>query len=88
MTVNVTDWDVSEHLETEEDVAAYLNAVMEDEPPPHAYSAVLFEFQFAGMAKNPICRRFSSDGRRSAIFLVAFRQVRRPWLFTFGLWLR
>ncbi len=30
MAVNVTNWDASEYLETEEDIAAYLNAVMEE----------------------------------------------------------
>ena len=33
MAVNVTTWDASEYLETEEDVAAYLNAVMEEGDP-------------------------------------------------------
>ena len=33
MTVNVTNWDASEYLESEEDVAAYLNAVIEEGDP-------------------------------------------------------
>ena len=33
MAVNVTTWDVSEYLETEEDIAAYLNAVAEEGDP-------------------------------------------------------
>ena len=33
MTVSVTDWDASEYLETEDDIAAYLNAVMEEGDP-------------------------------------------------------
>lgn len=33
MSVNVTDWDASEYLETEEDIAAYLNAVAEEGDP-------------------------------------------------------
>ena len=31
MTVSVSDWDASEYLETEEDIAAYLNAVMAED---------------------------------------------------------
>ena len=30
MAIKATKWDVSEYLETEEDIAAYLNAVMEE----------------------------------------------------------
>ena len=33
MAVNVTKWDASEYLETEEDIAAYLNAVIEEGDP-------------------------------------------------------
>ena len=33
MTVDVTAWDASEYLETEEDVVAYLNAVIEEGDP-------------------------------------------------------
>lgn len=33
MAVNVSNWDVSEYLETEEDIAAYLNAVVEEGDP-------------------------------------------------------
>ena len=33
MAVNVTTWDASEYLETEEDIAAYLNAVIEEGDP-------------------------------------------------------
>ena len=33
MAVNVTTWDASEYLETEEDIAAYLNAVVEEGDP-------------------------------------------------------
>jgi len=33
MTASVTAWDASEYLETEEDIAAYLNAVMEEGDP-------------------------------------------------------
>ena len=33
MTVSVSDWDASEYLETEEDIAAYLNAVMAEDDP-------------------------------------------------------
>lgn len=31
--VEVSDWDVTEYLETEEDMAAYLNAALEDGDP-------------------------------------------------------
>ena len=33
MAVNVSAWDASEYLETEEDIAAYLNAVVEEGDP-------------------------------------------------------
>lgn len=33
MAVNVTTWDASEYLETDEDIAAYLNAVIEEGDP-------------------------------------------------------
>ena len=33
MVVKTSVWDVSEYLETEEDIAAYLNAVMEEGDP-------------------------------------------------------
>ena len=33
MAVNVTAWDASEYLEAEEDIAAYLNAVIEEDDP-------------------------------------------------------
>ena len=33
MVVNVSAWDVSEYLETEEDIAAYLNAIAEEGDP-------------------------------------------------------
>ena len=33
MAIKVSAWDASEYLETEEDVAAYLNAVMEEGDP-------------------------------------------------------
>ena len=36
MVVNVTTWDASEYLETEEDIAAYLNAVIEEGDPTPA----------------------------------------------------
>ena len=33
MVVNVSAWDVSEDLETEEDISAYLNAITEEGDP-------------------------------------------------------
>lgn len=33
MSIEVSAWDASEYLETEEDIAAYLNAVMEENDP-------------------------------------------------------
>jgi len=33
MAVNVSAWDASEYLETEEDIAAYLNAAIEEGDP-------------------------------------------------------
>ena len=33
MAVKVSTWDASEYLETEEDIAAYLNAVVEEGDP-------------------------------------------------------
>lgn len=33
MVVNVSAWDVSEYLETEEDISAYLNAIAEEGDP-------------------------------------------------------
>ena len=33
MTVKVSTWDASDYLETEEDIAAYLNAVIEEGDP-------------------------------------------------------
>ena len=33
MAVRVSTWDASEYLETEEDIAAYLNAVVEEGDP-------------------------------------------------------
>ena len=33
MAVEVSTWDASEYLETEEDIAAYLNAVVEEGDP-------------------------------------------------------
>lgn len=33
MAVKVSEWDVSEYLESEEDIAAYLNAVLDEGDP-------------------------------------------------------
>lgn len=33
MAVEITDWDASEYLESSEDIAAYLNAVVEEDDP-------------------------------------------------------
>ena len=33
MAVNVTEWDASEYLETDEDIVAYLNAAIEEGDP-------------------------------------------------------
>ncbi|WP_283170438.1 addiction module antidote protein [Curtanaerobium respiraculi] len=33
MTANVSKWDASEYLETEEDIAEYLNAIIEENGP-------------------------------------------------------
>lgn len=33
MALKTTRWDSAEHLQTEEDIAAYLNAVLEEDDP-------------------------------------------------------
>ena len=40
MAIKATKWDVSEYLETEEDIAAYLNAVMEEGDPALLQAAI------------------------------------------------
>ena len=33
MAINISSWDASEYLESEDDIAAYLNAALEDGNP-------------------------------------------------------
>lgn len=43
MALKTTRWDSAEHLQTEEDIAAYLNAILEENDPalvPHALGVI------------------------------------------------
>ena len=58
MAVKVSTWDVSEYLETEEDIAAYLNAVVEEGDP------ALLQAALGDVAK---ARGMSSIARESGV---------------------
>lgn len=58
MAVNVSTWDASEYLETEEDIAAYLNAVVEEGDP------ALLQAALGDVAK---ARGMSSIARESGV---------------------
>ena len=74
MTVNVTTWDASEYLETEKDIAAYLNAVMEEDDPtlPQAALSDVAKARGmssiardAGVSRESLCKSLSADGNPS-----------------------
>ena len=74
MVVNVTTWDASEYLETEEDIAAYLNAVI-DEGDPALLQAALGDIAKArgmtsiardiGVSRESLYKSLSANGNPS-----------------------
>ena len=74
MAVNVTAWDASEYLETEEDIAAYLNAVV-DEDDPALLQAALGDIakargmtsvaKEAGVSRESLYKSLSASGNPS-----------------------
>ena len=74
MAVNVTTWDASEYLETEEDIAAYLNAVVE-EGDPALLQAALGDIakargmssiaREAGVSRESLYKSLSANGNPS-----------------------
>ena len=74
MAVKVSTWDVSEYLETEEDIAAYLNAVV-DEGDPVLLQAALGDVakargmssiaKDAGVSRESLYRSLSVTGNPS-----------------------
>ena len=74
MGVKVTTWDASEYLESEEDIAAYLNAVIE-EGDAALLQAALGDIakargmtavaQNAGVSRESLYRSLSSSGNPS-----------------------
>jgi probable addiction module antidote protein len=71
MTVKTRPWDVAEHLETPEDVAAYLEAVLDD-GDPHLIAAAIGDVARArgmsqlsrdtGLSRESLYRSLSGDG--------------------------
>ena len=51
MAVDVSTWDASEYLESEEDIAAYLNAVIEEGDPALLQAAIGDIAKARGMAR-------------------------------------
>ena len=74
MAVKVSEWDVSEYLESEEDIAAYLNAVL-DEGDPVLLQAALGDVAKArgmtgiarevGVGRESLYKSLSSAGNPS-----------------------
>lgn len=74
MVVNVSAWDASEYLETEEDIAAYLNAAM-DEGDPALLQAALGDVakargmtaiaKEAGVSRESLYKSLSANGNPS-----------------------
>ncbi len=71
MTVKTRLWDVAEHLETPDDVAAYLEAVLDD-GDPHLIAAAIGDVARArgmsqlsrdtGLSRESLYRSLSGDG--------------------------
>jgi probable addiction module antidote protein len=71
MTVKTHLWDVAEHLETPDDVAAYLEAVLDD-GDPHLIAAAIGDVARArgmsqlsrdtGLSRESLYRSLSGDG--------------------------
>ncbi len=72
MTTATQSWDVSDHLKTEEDIVAYLEAVMEDGDPA-LISAALGDIarakgmteiaRTAGLGRQNLYKALSRDGK-------------------------
>jgi probable addiction module antidote protein len=72
MTTITQPWDVSDHLKTEEDIVAYLEAVMEDGDPA-LISAALGDIarakgmteiaRSAGLGRQNLYKALSKDGK-------------------------
>ena len=74
MTVKLTPFDASKHLETEEDIAYYLNAVLEDDDPALLNVALgdvarargMTEIaRRAGVSRESLYKALSADGNPS-----------------------
>ncbi|MDO4252660.1 MAG: putative addiction module antidote protein [Rothia sp. (in: high G+C Gram-positive bacteria)] len=62
MAVKISTWDASEYLETEEDIAAYLNAALEDGDPSLLQAALGDVAKARGMS---VISREAGVGRES-----------------------
>lgn len=58
MPTKTTQWDASEFLETPEDIAAYLNAAMEDGDPRVITAAIGDVAKARGMSRLATTNRF------------------------------
>ncbi len=74
MSVKVSTWDVSEYLNSEEEIAAYLNAVVEEDDPALLQAAIgdvakargMSEIaRTAGVGRESLYKSLSTDGNPS-----------------------
>ena len=79
MTVNITPYDTADYLKTEEDIAGYINAVLEENDPQLLIAALGDVARARGMSgvareigasREHLYRSLSKDGNPSAVTLL------------------
>ena len=84
MAVEVSDWDVTEYLDSPEMIAAYLQAVMEENDPKLFQAAVgdvarakgaTAIAQEAGISRDTLYKSFSENGDPRLSTLISVLQI-------------